>query len=799
MFRNYFKTAWRSIVKNRLFSVLNITGLTVSVGVSILLTTYVIKELSFDKTHHQWEHIYRVNTQFSPEFNSVKSPKLPNSVAPAMLDHIPGVRYATRLIKDDFGATASVTVGDKSFTENSLYLADSALFKIFDFEFIEGNARQAFMNPKSIVISESTRDRLFGKRSVMNELISINNRDTLQVSGVYTDLPETSTLDCNMIYNIMDSWMGQNVHWSNSSYETYCLLDPNADPAQVENQTTALLDQYMKDYRFLTTLFLQPLSEIHLYSTDLDAGYSSRSGNHRTIKFAALLAVLTVIIACINYMNLATARSSKNAKEVGVSKVLGAGKAQIIRRFYTETALVTLISIAIGYAMAILFVPAFETLAGTSLRYSDLLSPFILIMVFVLWIITTLLSGSYPAFYMNRIGPLILMNQAALKHTFANKVRRFLVVFQFAISVILIISIVVISRQMSYIQKKDLGYNPSGIVSISIKSLERREQFMSLINDIKSASATVDAVAVQSLMGENESGKNVYKTSTDEQGLPVKTNSTNGPILKTLDLELLAGTDLPGELTSGDTTCYVLINETVAKFMGFEKPEDAIGKPIVTEMRRSSSIITGVVKNFNYSSLKETIGGYVYYRMNRPQESQRNLLVKFQAQDISAFVNQMEASFKKNVPNGAFDYRFMDDHIYRLYQDERRTANITGVFSALAIMISCLGLLGLASSTAEQRQKEIGIRKVLGASVSGIVALLSKDFVKLVLIAILIASPIAWWAMNSWLDDFAYKIAIQWWLFAVAGLAALTIALLTVSWQAIKAAVANPVDSLRDE
>ncbi|MFD2600300.1 ABC transporter permease [Sphingobacterium corticis] len=793
------KNAWRNIRNHKLFSTLNIVGLAISFAVTILLLSFVQKETSFDKFHTNWEHIYRVNTQFDAEYNSSKWSRLPNAVAPAMMAEVPGVKNAARLVKRDFGAIASIRVGEESFSENSIYLSDSSLFSIFDFHFVEGNAAQIFEHPNSVVISTSTRDKFFHGESAVDRLITVNNRDTMRISGVFEDMPENSFLDCNVVYNIMDSWMGKDVYWSNSSYETYCLLDPKANPMEVEAKTDALLDKYMTQNRFLTQLFLQPLKDIHLHSSELNESYSSRSGSYSSIKLATILAIITLVIACINYMNLATARSSKNARDVGVAKVLGASSAQVAKRFYTEAALVTLIAIVIGYVLAILASPYFEHITQSQWGYQELINPTLIGITCMLWIAITLLAGSYPAFYMTRIRPLILMNQSALKNTFANGMRRVLVVAQFSASIILLSSIIVIAQQMNYISNKDLGYEPSGVLAISINSLSSRTQLQALTDEISKLAGTQDMVAAQSLMGDRESGKNVYKNVTDEKGLDISTNSVNGPIVNTFELNLLAGNDLPANLSETDTTCYVLINETVAKYLGYKNPEDAVGKPIITEMRRNNSVISGVLRDFHYTSLKQSVGGYVYYRMNRPNESQMHLFTRFQTADIGNYVASVEEVFKKNVPEGAFVYEFTDDHVAKMYKEETRTANITGLFSALAILISCLGLFGLATSTAEQRIKEIGIRKVLGSSVSGVVMLLSKDFVKLVCLSIVIATPIAWWAMNSWLADFTYRVALMWWVFAVSGCIAIIIALLTVSGQALRAALANPVESLRNE
>ncbi len=799
MFQNYFKTALRNISANKLFATLNIAGLAIGLGVGIVLFAFISYQLSFDKIYKNGKNIYRVNMETTAEYHYEKWAELPNAVGPALKQSIAQVRLQTRLIKDDFGAPASLKTGDKNFVEKGLYLADASMFKIFDFDFLQGNANNVFAQPHSIVLSEAAKERLFGDGPALGKIIYVNNRDTLQVTGIYKNLPRNSTIDCDMIYNIMDSWMGKNVSWSNASFETYCLLPPKANILAVQKQATALIDKNVdKQDQYYTKFLFQPLSKIYLYSSDLRPGYSSRSGNISNVKILLFLSLLILFIACINYMNLATARLQKRSKEVGVNKVLGANIPQMLTLFYTETGVLSLMAIVAGYILAILIVPVFRQVSGFELSTSVLYSTPVLFSLLVVWLAVTLVAGSYPAISLSGISPLVLMNQSKQKHSLADMIRKVLVVFQFASSIVLIIAVIIIVRQMNFIRSRNLGYDPDGVAALSIKSARDTQQLRRAIADVKNLPGVQSASATQSIPGDVESGRSVRKLSTDKQGMPVKTCHTDGAIVETLGLELLAGTTLPQTISKGDTTCYTLINEEVAKYLGFTTPQDAIGKNIRTEMA-DKSVVTGVVKNFNFRSLKDQVGGYVYYEMNRAPEGLRTLLVRYNTQDLPHLMDQLQKAFKNDLPNTAFDYQFLDKHVEHLYTSEEHTASTATVFSILAIFIACLGLFGLAAFTAEKRTKEIGIRKVLGASVPGITKLLAKDFLKLVILSIIIASPVAWWLMNRWLLDFAYRIHIDWWVFAVAGLMAILIAVITISFQAIKAAVANPVKSLRTE
>ena len=799
MVKNYFKTAWRNIAANKLFTVLNIAGLAIGLCVSIILFAYVSNELSFDKMYKNTKNIYHVNMETTAKYDYKKWAELPNAVGPALMQTIPQVKYATRLIKSDFGAVASIKTGDKNFVEKGLYLADSSVISMFDMRFTEGSSHIAFNQPNSIIISEEAKARLFGKELAFGKTIYVNNKDTLLVTGVFKDFPKNSTIDCDMIANIMDSWMGKNVSWSNASFETYCLLQPDANILEVQKSASSLIDKNVnKENQFYTKFLFQPLADIHLYSADLREGYSSRLGNIRNVKALLFLSLLVLLIACINYMNLATARSQKRAKGVGVNKVLGASKQQMLIYFFTETALMALIAITTGYLLSFLSIPLFRNISGIEMDISALYTAPILLSLFIIWLAVTLIAGSYPAFSISRISPLTLINKSKQKHSIADMVRKGLVIFQFASSVILIIAVIVILQQMNYIRNKDLGYNPKGVVALAVKSAQNKAQITATINDLTQLGNIESVSAVQSIPGDVESGRSIRKLSTDKEGLPIKTCNTDASIAKTMQLSILAGTTLPKTLATTDSTCYMLINETVANYLGFATPQEAVGKYVISEMS-NRSLITGVVKNFNYKSLKDDIGGYIYYQMNGAPESKRMLLARYNTHDLTQLVAQIQDIFKTNLPNTAFDYQFLDAHIQDLYTSEQHTANTASVFSLLAIFIASLGLFGLAAFTAEQRTKEIGIRKVLGASVSMIAELLTKDFLKLIFLSILIASPIAWWLMYNWLLGFVYRIKIEWWVFAIAGLVSILIALITISFQAIKAATANPVKSLRTE
>ncbi|MFD2903376.1 ABC transporter permease [Sphingobacterium anhuiense] len=799
MLKNYIKIAWRSLWKNRFFSILNIFGLAISLSVAILLITYGRQELSFNKQFQKEANIYRVLLESNGENNYEKWSNLPNAVGPAMQDDIPEVKSTARLVRLDFTGFGSVRANDNNFIEKNIYLTDSSLFNLFDVEFIEGNSITAFSNPKNVVISSSKKNKMFGTEPALDKKIIINQRDTLNISGVFQDFPENSSFEGDIFLNMMDSWMGKNVHWSNASYYTFCLLSTHTDPAQIEKKATALIDKYVpKDNQYFTKFYLQPLSQVYLRSQDLRDNMSTREGNIKTVKTVFFLSFLIIMIACINYMNLATARSQKNAKEVGINKVLGAHRNQIKFRFYIETGIIAFLSITVGIILALVALPTFNHIIGSGLAVPHLFTLENIGICLTIWLIITLIGGSYPAFMMANIPSLSLMKNIITQGKIAQYLRKGLVIFQFTCSIILIIGVIIISLQMRHISKKDLGYQPTNVVTIPIRSVPSLDNLKNIKESIQKLTGTVSIATLQTFPGFSESGKTMHKPGDTNEGLPINTSSSLGAVVPTLGLQLIAGKDLPGVLAPTDSTCYILINEVVAAYLGYENPSDAVGQNIPTEITPNTTIV-GVVRNFNFHSLKESIGGYMYYRMRNPNESYRYLLVRYDTQNVSSYITQIQQLFTQQVPEAAFDYQFLDEHIKKYYTAENRTNNIISTFSILTIFIACLGLFGLAAFTAQQRKKEIGVRKILGSSTFKIVQLLSGHFLSLIILSLFIAIPVAWWLFSHWLQDFNDRIAFPLWSFAIAGLFALIIAFITVGYQALKAALINPVESLRDE
>lgn len=799
MIKNYLKIAWRSLLKSKLFTALNLLGLALGLAVSLLLMLYVKDELSFDKYHSKAKDIYRVGVTATFDGKSQNWANAPNVVGPTMKNEIPEVVQQTRLLLNDFGQTAFLNSGEKKFAEKKLYWVDGTIFEIFDIKLVQGNPKVALRDPNKVVLSQSAAKKYFGDENPIGKVLKVGSRYSLEVTGVYEDLPHNFTLDAELMgsFNSVE-WASKNLVWSNSSFETYLLMAPNANRQKVEGQMAKILEKSVpnKEDRWFS-LWLQPLVDIHLNSADITNANTTRIGDAKQVKILLILALVVLIIACINYMNLATARSQKKFKEVGINKTIGATNRQLIGRFYTETVLTVVLALVLGIAFLILALPAFNQLADKNLSIANIFTPEVGLGLLIVFALVTFVSGSYPAFYLSSFTPKSLLQTSITKRSGAGFFRQSLVVVQFSASIILIICTLIFFQQLKFIQNKKLGYNPEQVLAVMTSGAENKEQIDGLINNFKGLSGVIETSRAQTYPGFGGSGRSMSKADNPKETFFVRTNRVAGDFAKVLGLKFLAGKSLPLIKAEKDTTVQIVVNETTVKLLGYKTPQEAIGKFSTDLFWNQKAEIVGVVRDFHYDSFHQPIGSYAFH--NADTESRPYLLVKMNTGNLTQTMKQLEATFKKSVPNSAFEFLFLDQFLNTLYRADTQTANVVLLFSGLAILIACLGLFGLAAYTAEQRTKEIGIRKVLGASVAGITALISRDFLKLIIIAVLIASPIAWYFMVQWLKGFAYQVSIEWWVFAITGLIAILIALITVSSQAIKAALVNPVKSLKTE
>ncbi|MDQ2721098.1 MAG: ABC transporter permease, partial [Bacteroidota bacterium] len=728
MVKNYFKIAWRNLKAHRLFTLLNVAGLSVGLAISVLLYMFIVSEMSFDNMYKNEKNCYRVLTSSSDYANMCTSP---NAVAPALTANIPEVKYAARMLKHDFGTSAFIRADNNNFIEKSFYWCDSSLFKIFNVPFILGNPATALTRPNTVALSENTAKRYFGNANPIGKSIIVDNDKSLEVTGVFKDFPNNSTLDCNVIASYSSTHFSKNNSWSNASFETYCLLNDHVNISGVEKKIQQLLDKNVPKDEQWFSLSLQPLSKVHLYSEGYTHSYSSRNGDIKEVRNLSLLVLLILIIACINYMNLATARSQKRAKEVAINKTLGATMQNLVFRFYAETALLTLMGLFAGVLLAIIALPLFNNITGKNLDIKTIGNFKFFGGLLIMWLGITVVSGSYPALYLSRFSPKLALQQSVQKGNASAFVRKGLVVLQFASSVILIFGVIVIYRQMQFVRNKNLGYNPENVIAINTVASKNNQQIDALMNDLKNRSNVLSVTRAQGFPGMGVSGRSIYKNEEDKNGLYIQTNHSENEILNVLQLKLIAGSGLPAIKANGDSTVQVILNKKAVDYLGIT-PQEAIGRKVNMQLG-DNAYISGVVDNFNFASLHEPMGAYAFN--NGKMEPETFLLVRFKTGNLSNTISEFNILFKKAIPNSAFDYTFLDKYLNTLYAAEQRMATVVLIFSFLAIIVACMGLFGLAAFTAEQRTKEIGVRKVLGASVTGIAALLSKDFLKLVIIS----------------------------------------------------------------
>lgn len=793
MFRNNIKVAWRNLKSNKLFSTINIVGLSMGLAIVMLLFLFISHERSFDTMYPKKDRIYRVLLETNGDFGFETWASAPPITALAMKEQVTNVESAARLLKHNFGRPASLRVDDQNFTEDLFYWVDKELLTIFDIELIEGDAAHSLDRPGTVILSETAAKTYFNNENPIGQTILVDNNLELEVTGVYRDFPENSSLDADIMASSNGSWFHERKSWSNASFETYCLLKENVSADATLTQINQLLEENVPKEGRWYTFGLQPLENVHLYSAAYGNGYTSRVGDIQEVRNLSYLAILILLIACVNYMNLTTARSQKRSKEVGISKTLGASSESLVGRFYVETGLITAISIVLGVALTLLLLPSFNSLTDQHLTMDLLLTPTFVLAALGVWLMTTLFSGLYPSLYLSRFLPKEILSPSLKRGKGNVVIRKGLVVMQFAASTALIVGVMVIYQQTKYIQNKNLGFAADNVMAISVGGLRGEENKEALVQEFKNLSEVTAVAMAQGYPGMDVSGRTIRAKETDQQGLNIQTNVADAGIVDALKLQLLAGSSLPRSKSEKDTLVEVVLNKKAVDYLGFS-PEEAIGKEVYIGIPNT---IVGVVEDFNYESLHQPIGAYAFH--NSPSEEKSFLLVRFKSRDLVSTLADLKNTFTKVVPSLDFNYSFLDQSIAKMYVREKRAGQISIVFCLLAIFVASIGLFGLAAYTAEQRRKEIGIRKVLGASVATISQMLSKDFAKLVFVALLIGFPIAYLSMERWLESFAYRIDIQWWVFAIAGTLALGIALLTVSFQSIRAALTNPVKSLRTE
>jgi len=795
MIKNYLLLAIKHLKKQKIFSVINILGLTVGITCCLMIFLFIMNELSYDNFHKNGKNIYRVMRVGNNNGERREIPYLSPPYGPALVNDYPdAIQRQVRIMRDN----DLISYNNISFNETNIYLTDKNFFSFFDFHLVKGDTATVLKDPNSIVLTETAAKKYFGNDDPIGKTLEFNKQQQLKVTGIAADVPLNSHLQFDMVVPLelfrpmQPEWFTQ---WPNNGLFTYVQLNPAVDPKQLSEQFPSFMDKYMGENfarsGFKMGLVIKPLADIYFATDALDG--SVKHGNQKMVYIFMSIAILILLIACINFINLATARATDRAKEVGLRKVLGAVRKQLVSQFMMESILFATVASILSFGLVQILMPAYTNLLGYQLP-SFLNDTRVYGFIIAVIIIVGLLAGSYPAFLLSSFTPIESLKgklKTGLKGVFFRKA---LVVFQFGISVLLIVSVIVIMSQMNYLRNTDLGFNKEQSMIVRFDNLSISAKKKQFKNELLSIPAINSVSLMSGEPGGFHDGYSFESEAKPDEKMLFSTEFTDHDFVKTLGLKIIAGRDLSESFIT-DSAQAVLINRNAATKLGYT-PEQAIGKWIKNISRDSlRRTIVGVVEDYHYVSLKDPIGPLVI----SPGRDKRLALIKLKTDQLQSTIASIKKVYAAAAVDYPFEYKFLDEQFDRHYKTETKQQAVLGIFSAVAIFIACLGLFGLASYTAIKRTKEIGVRKVLGSSIRNICFLLSKDLLRPVLLGTLLATPVGYYAMNKWLQSFAYRIDLQWWMFGVAVFTAVVIALLTVGSQAIKAALANPIKSLRTE
>lgn len=806
MFRNYFKIAFRNLRRNRSTTAINIAGLALGIASCLLIVLFVQSELSYDRYNTKADRIFRVVLRGKMQVGELKEANVMPPVAATLKKDFPEIEEATRI--RSYG-TPRITYGNKMFKEDALAFVDSNFFHVFTVPLIKGDPHTALVAPNTIVISRSVAKRYFGNEDPVGKVLQFkDSKSAATVTGMFDEIPANSHFHFGILASMSTLAEAREPTWLNSNFFTYLVLPEHYDSKKLEAKLPQVIDKYVgpqlqkamgltfeqfKKNGNSIGLYLQPLTDIHLHS-DL-TGDMEPYGNISYVYIFSAVAIFMLLIACINFMNLSTAAAFKRAREVGIRKVMGSVKGQLIRQFLLESLVLTAIALGLALLLVYIALPFFNTITGQKLDLNLAAHPWLLPGLLLLGLFTGLLAGSYPAFFLSSFNPITVLKGRLTGGKSNAVLRSGLVVFQFFISISLMVGTLVVYRQLSYMRNKDLGYNKDQVLIVQeIWWLgDKKEAFrQQLLQDPRVVSVSNSGY----LPAGPSNGNNffVYSDSNKDQMIKNLRYDVDENYISTLGMTMAAGRNFSKEY--GSDSSAVIVNQSAVRAYGWK------GSPLghtITHIDDSglkdTYHVIGVVKDFHFRSLHEQITPLVMTM----GPDWNNFIVKTRTKDIAGLLSAMQRQWSAMTTESAFSYSFLDQRFDNTYKSEQNIGLIMGIFAGLTIFVACLGLFGLATFTAAQRVKEIGIRKVLGADVTGLVALLSKDFLKLVGIAFLVAAPVAWWAMNRWLEDFVYRITISWWIFAAVAVLSLLVALLTISSQALRAALTNPVKSLRSE
>ncbi len=812
MWKNYLKIAWRSLLKHRFYTVLNIVGLSTGLASCLLISLYVVNELSYDRFFDHADRIFRVDARIKFGDKEVEQTTVPAPLAVVLQEELAQVEAVTRILKPTGGDSGGMYVRRpdeaESQKEQHVAFADSTFLRVFSMGVLEGDAHTAFAAPNTVVLTSEAAKKYFGSGGALDKTLIIDGKTPYTVSAVIEDIPKHSHLaGLSLLFSMPSLPASQTDDWLTHTYHTYLLLGEGADVAEFEKNLEKVVEKHVgtalqSNFGISQAQFgesgnylhysLFPLTDIHLHSNK--TGEIGVNGNSDHVYIFSVVAVFLLMIACVNFMNLATARSSSRINEIGVRKTLGSARLSLVKQFLTESTLLGFLSVLVGLVLSVLFLPFFNALAARELLI-PYQSPVFWAAIAGTALFVGLLAGSYPALSLSGVPAVSMLKKAGASPGSNGPMRNALVVFQFAISIVLIASTGVIFNQLRFMQSKPLGFDREQVLIVSDAGIlgsqaDSFKQKVLQLSQVESASIGGQLPTISSRRHDifYPEGSNL-----EQQGVNMQSWWVDTDYIPTLGMQVVEGRAFREDIPTDSSG--VILNEAAVRLLGYDDP---IGRQIQKHdgSDKQTLKIIGVVRDFHFESLRENVRPLALNL--RPHQAM--VAIRLSAEgNTPETLRQVEKAWKEIVSEQPFQYRFMDEDFDRIYQAEQNVGSIFVTFAALSILIACLGLFGLAAFTAERRTKEIGVRKVLGASVSGIVRILSKDFAKPVLSSLVIATPLAWWAMNQWLRDFAYRIDLEWWMFASAGLVAMGLALATVSFQAVKAALMNPVESLRSE
>ena len=799
MFKNYFKIAFRNLLKNKLFSTIKLTGLTVGLTACLLICLYIQHELSFDSFHENGDRIVRVTMEYGEGGEVEKNINVTgNKVAPSFREDFPEVESAVRVISYE----TVVRYNHLLFEEKNFYYADSTFFDVFTFPLLEGNPKTALNAPHKVVITTKMAEKYFGKTSPLGKELNIGKETKYVVSGVMNPAPATSQLQPDFIGSFVSlrDARPERATWWSANYASFLLLHPHVNLPALNGKILPYMTSHAEETGMsgdeYLTFHLEPFRDVHLKSET--PGNFVPNGDSRYIYLLGFVAILILLIGSTTYINLTTAQSTTRAKEIGIQKVLGINRTQLFGQHISEAMTFTGIAFIFSIVLAVFLLPLFNRLIGGELSSSPLFHPIALQVMLAFGVLISFLTGAYPALVVSKFKPAKVLKGNFKTSSKGTWLYKSLVVLQFGISVLLIICTVVLQKQLGFIQQKKLGYDKDRVIALPadqeiIKKLDAIKSEFLQNNQVKSLSLAYETPV------HIEGGYGISKSAEAENGKPVSAIPVDEDFIKTLNIQIVAGSDLSRidvetvrrmERREDSTSALqILINESQCASFGWS-PEEAINQYVNFQQRAQ---IKGVFKDFHFASLHEPIGNLVIF----PSTWGRTLLVKLDDHDLASSLSFLEDKWGQLAAHRPFSYHFLDEEFEQMYGSEKQTAQVVTTFSLLAIFLACLGLFGIATYMIMQRTKEIGIRKVLGASIGSVVFLLSKSFLKLVGIGLLLAIPISWYLMTNWLQDFTYRINIEWWMFALPGVLAIGIAFLTLSVQSFRIALANPTESLK--